>query len=303
MIGVRLSRVLDQGGSRKVVALIRIVEHLLKNMKVFHAGIHVRIGQAEGAHRRGSQTKGGLINVARRISALNFVSFALAVGDALHKNIAPLALKAQRVEVGAGEMDTDCHNALAEMQRDMHSLAQLRRWCFISCVLHTYLNSADLRNAWEALMISSLVRAFPRLTVCLRSLIWRQRMAGVCLSVEMPATGDVGGVRYHTLSPRCQCPSMRTRPGAQRGRRACVRVAGRFVWVPEWVAHSAYSKAELAGVAPGVSAGAAELGGGMPFLCLDLHVSCGRELLCRSCKVYLVTSRLRDHAGAWCQIR
>ena len=47
-IGAKRFRVPDQGGARKVVALIGTVEHLLKNMKVFHAGLHARIGQVSG---------------------------------------------------------------------------------------------------------------------------------------------------------------------------------------------------------------------------------------------------------------
>ena len=99
----------------------------------------------------------------------------------MRTTVAPLALKAQRVDVGAAKMGAACRDAVAEMRCDMRSLALLRRWCFITCVLHTYLNDADLRNTWAALMISHLGRAFPRLAACLRSLIWSQKMAAcVC---------------------------------------------------------------------------------------------------------------------------
>ena len=46
-IGERRSRVPDQGGSRKVIALANTVEHLLKNQKTYHAAMHARIAQAE----------------------------------------------------------------------------------------------------------------------------------------------------------------------------------------------------------------------------------------------------------------
>eukprot|EP00974_Lingulodinium_polyedra_P104390 10105164-Lingulodinium_polyedra.AAC.1 len=64
--------------------------------------------------------------MARRISALSFASFALAVADALRKSVAPLALKAQLADVGAGEMDAACRDALAEIRSETHSLSQLR---------------------------------------------------------------------------------------------------------------------------------------------------------------------------------
>ena len=76
-IGERRSRVPDQGGSRKVIALANTIEHLLNNQKTFHAAMHARIAQSEskkeeGQKSRGGQNKGALISTGRRISALNF---------------------------------------------------------------------------------------------------------------------------------------------------------------------------------------------------------------------------------------
>ena len=71
--------------------------------------------------------------------------------------------------------------------------------------------------------------------------------------MELPAEGAVGGVQFHVLSPRCQCFSQRTRSrGAHVGGEVCsvgglapVRVRGRLVMVPEWVAFTGYTKAQL----------------------------------------------------------
>ena len=117
-IGEKRSRVPDQGGSRKVIALANTIEHLLNNQKTFHAAMHARIAQAESAKEegrtsKGSQTKTHLIRTGRRISALNFIVFSVAVGDHLQERIVPLASKAQQVGVGSWGMDKQCHRALA----------------------------------------------------------------------------------------------------------------------------------------------------------------------------------------------
>ena len=79
----------DQGGTHKVVALAQTVDHLLLNMRAFHA--------------RGAQTKQHLIRVGRRISNLNFVVFVIFVRDAFQRRVAPIALKAQAVNMASWE--------------------------------------------------------------------------------------------------------------------------------------------------------------------------------------------------------
>ena len=65
-IGARRSRVPDQGGSRKVIALANTIEHLLNNQKTFHAAMHARIAlseslKQEGRKHHGRQSKIGLV--------------------------------------------------------------------------------------------------------------------------------------------------------------------------------------------------------------------------------------------------
>ena len=89
--------------------------------------MHARIVQAESRKdenqkSRGGQSKGSLISTGRRISALNFIVFAVAVGDHLRKRIVPLACRAQQDHVGSWEMDKDCHRVLGEIRYDQQLL-------------------------------------------------------------------------------------------------------------------------------------------------------------------------------------
>ena len=114
-VGERRYRAPDQGGTRKVVALANTVGHLIKMHRTLHAAMHARIGQSRA--RRSSQTISHLIDVGRQISALDFVTFVVGVGDVLRTCITPLALQAQRVGGSAREMDAACRSALTKLAK------------------------------------------------------------------------------------------------------------------------------------------------------------------------------------------
>ena len=80
-IGEPRYRVPDQGGTRKIVALGNTVEHLLKMHRTLHAAMHARIGQSRAG--RSTQTVTQLLDVGRRISALDFVIVATGCGTSL----------------------------------------------------------------------------------------------------------------------------------------------------------------------------------------------------------------------------
>ena len=105
VVGSKHLRVPDQGGTRKVVALARTVESLLKSLKTYQAGLHARRGQGEAADRRGSQTKKHLVDIGRRVTALNFITFAVAMSDMLRNRVVPLALKSQAIGGASWELD------------------------------------------------------------------------------------------------------------------------------------------------------------------------------------------------------
>jgi hypothetical protein len=120
----------DQGGSRKVVALANTVRHLLKTLKIVHGGMHARIASTQrpsGEAKRGSQTVHSLVEIGRRMSQVNFVTFLLALDDGMHARVVPLANLSQRVDYGASEMDQQAHKCVEDIQVDMKSLSCLKR--------------------------------------------------------------------------------------------------------------------------------------------------------------------------------
>ena len=154
-------------------------------------------------------------------------------------------------------MYKECHSALGELKRDKVKMSKLRRWCFVSSLLVTYLTGPELRALWTVLTISTFSQSFRKLTGSVHDLLFHQRHAGVVLNVDKPVAGAADGVKTIVLSPRCQCPSMRSKPRrsdtaaylrgtrGHEGRRAPVCVDGLRVKVPKWVAHSVYIKERL----------------------------------------------------------
>ena len=254
MIGEKRFCVPDQGGSRKVIALHHTVEHLLKTHRTNHAAMHARIGQAQGPERRGGQTKQRLIEVGRRVSAVNFVTFLVGTADVLKHSVVPIAMMSQEVNVSSVRITRECREAHWKIVRARSLLERLRIWCFCSALLVTMLSRSDCRNLWEVLRFSELGRSFPRLVASLRPLIHAQEFAGCSLSVSLPAQDDMGGFRHRTVSPRCQCSAMANRQSSSRRVRVGLRSADsifdtgaplKMIWVPEWVAYSEYSTSEI----------------------------------------------------------
>ena len=249
-IGERRLRVPDQGGTRKIVALANTVEHLLKMHRTFHAAMHARLGQRQAG--RGTQSLHKLLDVGRQISALDFMAFTIGAGDVLRTCIVPVALQAQQVSGSSRAMNLACRSTLEKLTKARFALRQLRFWCLASTLLCTRLSRSDLAALWQAVAFSELGRAFPKLALSLRQMLFAQEFGGCKLTVALPADHDHSGIKHYTLSPCCQCASMILHPG--EGPRVTPvtvsksREVGSPHWeiaVPEWVANSVYPKKEM----------------------------------------------------------
>ena len=248
-IGEQRLRVPDQGGTRKIVALGNTVEHLLKTHRTLHAALHARMGQMKDGGR-GKQSMSKLIDVGRQVSALDFVTFTVGVGDILRTCITPLALGAQTVAGSHQEMVAATRETLQKLSNAKAALERLSFWCFASVLLSTRLTRVDLQALWRALAFSTVGRLVPRLALSLRQLMFAQEFGGCTLTVVAPVLASGGSHGWHTLSPCCQCPSMLTRPGTGPRRAiATLKFTGpkwvgdegcREIKVPEWVANSVY---------------------------------------------------------------
>ena len=245
-IGAASRRVVpDQGGTRKVVAIASSIQYVTRNLEAIHAGIHARLGLARGG--ASAQSQHSLIELSRRVSAMNFVMFSLAVDDILQGHVSPLALAAQVSDAGALGVWRRASSTPAGLAHAATLLSSIEDWWFVTSLVGQMVSLRDLGRLWLVIRLSALGRAFPRLVSATHECLWRQAFAKCQLGVDLLAADVATNVRV--LSPRCQCASMRTRrrPG---GRRAAILFNRRTrdemrqeplrILVPEWVAHSCY---------------------------------------------------------------
>ena len=227
----------DQGGTRKIVAVAGSVDYIVTNLPALIASMHARLGLARS--RKTAQSVGSLVDMGRRLSALNFVAFALAAADVLQRHIVPLALVAQQNDIGALSVWRRTASCQASLGEALATLSVIEDWWFVTALVGCMVSVADMARLWAALLISPLGRSFPRLVGATHHALWKQTYHGCTLHVDQAAAEL--DVRTLTLSPRCQCSSMRTRR-SHGPRRALITLHGRrgpvAVRVPEWVAHS-----------------------------------------------------------------
>ena len=245
-IGERQRTVPDQGGTRKVVALIHTIDHLCRSYRSFHGALVARRGQMEGG--RGAQTKTHLVAVGRRLSDAGFVAFILAAGDVLRLQVQPLALQAQSCRGASWDMHRACCKAPEQLKATRGHLGTVKKWILVGALLHQYVGARDLVRFCWVLTSSRAGRAVPNLTSSLHDLVFRLEYHNC--SLTRPAQTNTA---TNVLSPRCQCASMRSRADPRRveiclprGRRVnrMVDWDGPVikVMVPRWVGASAYPR-------------------------------------------------------------
>ena len=229
-------RVADTGGTRKVVALSQSVANLLQNFDAYVAGMHARRGLVQA--RKSSQRMGALVDAGRRLTSMNFVSFALVLRDALRLHVAPLCLLSESGRAEATEVWTKIERTCDELDRMGQSLDVIRRWVAVASATLSYLSAKDSREFLRAVVYTPAGRACPGFAGALSSLMLRRKFKHSELLVD-GAVADPAA--FMTLAPRCQCASMRTPPGHGPRLAACAfrRSSGgaRAARVPEWVAH------------------------------------------------------------------
>ncbi len=234
-IGAPVRRFPDQGGTRAVVAKVRTIEYLRQNFKLIHAALRSRLGWRHGGH--GAQSLTSLIHVCRRFTAVNFVTFTLAACDTLSSRVSRLALQVQELSSAAGTVRQQWQTCLWGLVADEVALQRVYVWCVVSALVGGSISRTDHRNLWQVLRLSPLGRAFPSLVSNLNNILWRRVYQGCGLQVDF-SPGTLAGPERHTLSPSCQCASMKLRPRQGVNRVVEVSLAAARISVPEWVAYS-----------------------------------------------------------------
>lgn len=99
--GSHLMQTRAPGGTRKVVYVSGVPSNLIRNFQMYVSGLHARLAWRAAGHS--AQSLGGLAEVGRRLSSIEFVAFLVMFNDILQQVIRPYALLIQKaVEPSVG---------------------------------------------------------------------------------------------------------------------------------------------------------------------------------------------------------
>ncbi len=246
--GLEAHRSADVPDTRKVAYFSRVTQNLIHNFPVYHAGLQARLALTRGPRKTGSQTVQKLVDVGRRLTTVDFVTFLLLYHDIHWNRVSPFASAAEQLSLEPIEM-------LFKVQALLHCLEgpdklylhQLKSWAAIATLLVSYVPEKDLWNLWSALQYSPMGRTYPTFTRHAHKLLFRREFRGCLLLWQWDAM-EVDASQVRLLSPRCQCACRRRRPRPERttpqghrvrvGHSVPILLRGRSINVPEWVANT-----------------------------------------------------------------
>ena len=173
--------------------------HLQRNYRAYVAGIHARLELVR--QQRTSQTLKSLVEVSRRLTAVDFVAFMLLFDDlqkvVLHRH----GQSQQKSGIELWTMERHTVNAIHLLSRN--TVSDLRWWCFFSTIGKSYLSRADLKNLWAALLFSKLGRHWPSFVGAAYFLLLGVPKFQDC-QLQLPVDRSAG---QRLIPPRCQCGS------------------------------------------------------------------------------------------------
>ena len=206
-------------------------------------GLRVR---EDAAHQRGGVKKKGkpavsrLVEIGRRLSAADFVTFLVFFRD-IHTEVDKVSCFFQRDGTEGPETEVFAQTVVPRLQATARSISSFLVYSQIAFYVLPFLKENDLRRYWACFVrYTKAGVAFPTVT---RHMWDIQR--GVfqdCGLQHVAHHGDLGeaaaaqdGSKYILLGPRCRCATRQVR---EPGVRVSVASPRGDLLVPHWVAHT-----------------------------------------------------------------
>ena len=191
----------------------KTAETLYRNYRVIHLGLEARTAQARGVNgiaKQGSQTIEKMVGVARRVCAIDFVTFLVLYRDLHSHTLKPFANRTQDPAAEAVEMQLACNATMEKLRHAQDTLVVAKRLLYVMVLATGYIGPDDVTAFWSAHRFSRVGRVFPSWLRHIGEIVWNQRFQG-CGLVYVPGPSEADG-KHWLVHPRCQCGTMRTRP-------------------------------------------------------------------------------------------
>ena len=196
----------------------KTADTLCRNYRSIHVALEARTAQARGVGgvaKQGSQSIGKMVGVARRVCAIDFVTFLLLYRDLNSYTMKPFANQTQDPAAEAVEVQLDCNAQLSKLRHAKEVLGEAQRLLHVMVLVTVYVDPSDVDAFWSAHRWGRVGRVFPSLLANIGDIVWRQRFQG-CGLVYVPRNSFEADGNHWLVHPRCQCGTMHTRPKRAR---------------------------------------------------------------------------------------
>lgn len=120
-------------GARKVYELSRVAQNLIKNFRLYMAGLHSKVQLKRAGH--GSQSQSSLVAVARRLGSVEVVGFMLLFADIMALRIQPFVSLTERQDDPPWIAQRSFQTMMSDLHEDLDKIDILRKLVFVSSLL------------------------------------------------------------------------------------------------------------------------------------------------------------------------
>ena len=210
-------------------------DELVKHYPLYHTALRVKLESAkEGS---GTRSQASIIDIGRRLSAIDFVVMLLACRDITKGITNPLNMQAQAREEGP-ELERKMKQCVARLQTVPTALHDVRKWLWITVLLWTHVQPSVIRSLWRALSYKAAWRPLQGLVAAIPDLLLHCSFQGCRLHEQHHHAAGIDSSAHQLLAARCQCDTQTVRRNhAGRRERIQFRYRGRLVRVlaPQYV--------------------------------------------------------------------
>ena len=180
----RLKLAEGHAATRPLAYGFRTAQSLLRNYRVIFMSLQARTAQARGTggvEKQGSQSIDKMVSVARRMCAIDFVTFLLLYRDLNSSTLKPFANRTQDPAAEAVETQRECNAQLSKLRHAKDILGEAQRLLHVMVLVTAYIRPEEVVAFWSAHRTGRVGRFFPSLVANISDIIWHQKFRGCSL--------------------------------------------------------------------------------------------------------------------------
>ena len=189
--------------TREGVHAERNAAELVKNYRVYHTAMKAKMELArEGS---GARSLTSLVDIGRRLSAVDFVVFLTIFRDGNTSCVRPLNTMAQRAGEEGPETERRTAKCVAQLEGLAGALALCQKWLWLSMLLLPYISGDGVARVWRALRYRQDLRLLPTFVRAIPEILVRYQFDGCLLQEFFHYKEGWDSAKYELLAAHCTC--------------------------------------------------------------------------------------------------